>query len=672
MILKKKQSCFLNTLFCIGLFQACTQVYAIPVNLVATPSSGIKYPIYVACECDYSLYVDGNYVENDKTEVKSFDYLETGWNSTKRFYPVIYDESPKIIAFRGNGIAGEYAGLLNGFIMNMNDGKDYTKYQEWKCADFSKTESKAPPVDWFTFDYDDSDWAISTSFGKNYQNNSFQIFETERREINLQAEWLWTSDNSVTNVYCRKKNENVKTIPMVLTTVPVQTSAPPRVSTTIHTPTPVQTSAPTRVSTTIHTPTPVQTSVPVPVQTSVPVPVQTSVPVPVQTSAPTPVQTSAPTRVSTTIHTPTPVQTSAPTRVSTTIHTPIPVQTSAPTRVSTTIHTPTPVQTSAPAPVQISAPTRVQTSATAPVQTSAPTRVSTTIHTPTPAQTSAPTRVSTTIHTPIPVQTSAPTRVQTSAPTRVQTSAPAPVQTSAPTRVQTSAPTRVSTTIHTPIPVQTSAPVPVSTTIHTPTVVQTSAPVPVSTTIHTPTVVQTSAPAPVQISAPVPVSTTIHTPTVVQTSAPTAPMPSTLLPNTVHNIVISPHIQIVIQNIKYSQMRSNTHIHNLFRKLKLYNDEYSLYKQLTIVRLHLRQHYNALFYDIKQVLEKQNIYDSSPNLPHYIHSMYRLNKTIEKIEESINFITGNHKYILLKILNKLKTRYQQDTEQLFTLTRYTE
>ena len=238
MILKKKQSCFLNTLFCIGLFQACTQVYAIPVNLVATPSSGIKYPIYVACECDYSLYVDGNYVEHDKTEVKSFDYLETGWNSTKRFYPFIYDESPKIIAFNGNG--GEYAGLLNGFIMNMNDGKDYTKYQEWKCADFSKTESKAPPVDWFTFDYDDSDWAISTSFGKNYQNNSFQIFETERREINLQAEWLWMSDNSVTNVYCRKKNENVKTIPTVLTTIPAQTSAPTR----------VQTSAPAPMTTT--------------------------------------------------------------------------------------------------------------------------------------------------------------------------------------------------------------------------------------------------------------------------------------------------------------------------------------------------------------------------------------------------------------------------------------
>ena len=657
MVLNQKQSLFLNTLFCIGLFQACTQVYAIPVNLVAIPSSGIKYPIYVACECDYSLYVDGQYIEHDKTEVKSFDYLETGWNSTKRFYPFIYDESPKIIAFRGNSIANEYTGLLNGFIMNMNDGKDYTKYQEWKCADFSKTESKAPPVDWFTFDYDDSDWEFSTSFGKNYQNNSFQIFETERREINLQAEWLWTSDNSVTNVYCRKKNENVKTIPIVLTTIPAQTSAPTHVSTTIHTPAPVQTSAPTRVQTSA--PSVVQTSAPRPVQTSAPTRVQTSAPSVVQTSAPSVVQTSAPTRV----------QTSAPTRVSTTIHTPAPVQTSAPAPVQTSA--PSVVQTSAPAPVQTSAPAPVQTSAPAPVQTSAPTRVQTSA--PARVQTSAPTRVQTSA--PSVVQTSAPTRVQTSAPTRVQTSAPTPVQTSAPRPVQTSAPRPVQTSA--PRPVQTSAPSHVSTTIHTPTVVQTSAPRPVQTSA--PTRVQTSAPSVVQTSAPTRVSTTIHTPAPVQTSAPTR-VQTSVHPNTVPNIVISPHIQIIIQNIKYSQMRSNTHIHNLFRKLKLYNDEYTLYKQLTIARLHLRQHYNALFYDIKRVLEKQNIYDSAPNLrkktvkniPHYIHSMYRLNKTIEKIEESIKFITGNHKYILLKILNKLKTRYQHDTEQLFTLTRYTE
>jgi hypothetical protein len=230
--------------------------------------------------------------------------------------------------------------------------------------------------------------------------------------------------------------------------------------------------------------------------------------------------------------------------------------------------------------------------------------------------------VSTTIHpsttsAPIPVQTSAPIRVQTSTPIRVQTSAPIHVQTSAPIRVQTSA----------PIPVQTSAPIPV----------------------------QTSAPIPVPVPVPVPVPT----------------------------IVISPHIQIIIQNIKYSQRHSYAYLDNLFRKLKLYNEEYSLYKQMIIARLHLRQHYSALFYDIKHLLEKQNNHYSIPipiptptssidkndnkksvkNIPRYIHSMHTLNECIKKIEKSIQFIKGNHKYILLRILNKLKIQYQQDTEK---------
>ena len=447
MVFNSMRSLFLNTLMFMGLFNACRNIYAIPVNLF-TPSSGgmIEYPIYIACECDYSLYVDGKNIQPDNTKVETFDYLETGWNATKKFYPAIYDESPKIIAF--NGISGQYAGLLNGFIMDMNNGEDYTRYEDWKCADFSNTASKVPPIDWFTYDYDDSEWRMATSFGKNYQNNSFQIFETERREINLQAEWIWTSDNTVTNVYCRKKNENVMTIPL-------STSAPPTVSPTIHT---------SRV--------------------------QTSAPRPVQTSAPRPVQTSAPPTVSPTIHT---------------------------------------------------------------------------------------------------------SRVQTSAPPTVQTSAPRPT---------------------------------------------------VSPTIHT-SRVQTSAPHPVQTSAPHP--------------APT--------------IVISPHIQIIIQNIKFSQRRSNTHVDNLFRKLSLYRDEYKLYKLLTIARLHLKQHYNALFYDIKHILEKQNIYDTIPtirknpvkNIPRYLQSMHTLNISIKKIEDSIQFIKGNHKYILLGILDKLKIQYQQDTQKLLTL-----
>jgi hypothetical protein len=381
--------------------------------------------------------------------------------------------------------------------MDMNHGKDYTKYEEWKCRDFSKTANKVPPVDWFTFDYDDSQWEMAASYGVNYQNNSFQIFENPRDAISLNAQWLWTSDNKADTIYCRKKNGNVGTIP---------------VSKTIHT-TPSQTSAPPPASKTIHT---------------------------------TPSQTSAP-RVLQTIHT-TPSQTSAP-------------------RVSQTIHT-TPSQTSAPP-------------------------VSKTIHT-TPSQTSAP---------------------------------------------------HVSKTIHT-TPSQTSAPSPVSKTIHA---------------------------TPVQTSAPPPVSKTIHA-TPVQTSAPLVP-----------SIVISPHIQIVIQNIKYSQRRSNAHLDNLFQRIKLYKEEYRLYKQLTIARVHLRRHYNALYYDIKHFLEKHNTYeepdvyhsipsdDKKPvtNIPHFIRSMHNLNASIKKIEQSIQFIKGNHKYILLRILNKLKIQYQEDTQRLFEIIEHT-
>ena len=552
MISTKNDTLFLNTLLFIGLFYTYIpiKVDAIPIQLI--PIENIKYPIHIACECDYSLYVDDKYIEQANKEVNIIENWEEGhpgWNATKKFIPVITNETPKIIAF--NGIGGEFSGFLNGFIMDFNNGKGYTKYKEWKCKDFSKTIDKMPPPNWFTFDYDDREWSMAASFGENYQNNSFQLFERERDEISLQAEWLWTSDNSNKNIYCRKKNENVKTIPLVLTTVPVQTSAPHVVSTTIHT-NPVQTSAPSGVSTMIHT---------------------------------NPVQTSAPHVVSKTIHL-NPVQTSAPTVVSKTIHpSTIPAQTSAPHVVSTTIHP-----------------------STMPVQTSAPTIVSKTIHPSTmPVQTSAPTVVSKTIHT---------------------------------NHVQTSAPTVVSTTIHpSTIPVQTSAPSGVSTMIHPSTI-------------------------PVQTSAPHVVSTTIH-------------------PNPVPTIVISPHIQIIIQNIKYSQRRSNAHIANLFLKLKLYNEEYRLHNQLMIARLHLRQHYNAIFYDIRHLLEKQNKRDLIPsndkndnkksvmNIPRYIHSIHNLNVCIKKIERSIQFIKGNHKYILLKILNKLKLQYQQDTEKLFMLIKNT-
>ena len=52
---------FLNTVLFIGIFNSVTPIYSVPIELV--PSQSINYPINIACECDYNLYVDGNYAK---------------------------------------------------------------------------------------------------------------------------------------------------------------------------------------------------------------------------------------------------------------------------------------------------------------------------------------------------------------------------------------------------------------------------------------------------------------------------------------------------------------------------------------------------------------------------------------------------------------------------------
>jgi len=248
------------------------------------------------------------------------------------------------------------------------------------------------------------------------------------------------------------------------------------------------------------------------------------------------------------------------------------------------------------------------------------------------------------------VQTSAPIPVPTHAPIPVPTHAPIPMPTHAPTSVQTHAPTSVPT--HAPTSVQTHAPTPV----------QTSAPIPVQT--HAPIRVQTSAPIPVQSHAPIPVSTTIH-------STPSSSH------TTNYNIVISPHIKIIIQNIKYSQKHSYTHINNLLRKLKMYHDDFEIYRQLLHTRYHLHTHYNTILRDLHHLLDDNNdrYNDNDPTTPdtnhkyikktpHFIHSMHLLDESIKRIEHSLQFIKGNHKFILLNILHKLKLQYHTDTSRL--------
>ena len=216
-------------------------VVSLPIDLINNRNT-IKYPIHVACECeDYEVYVDGIFVKQAGV-IES--YLENEWNATNIFIPEITNETPKIIAFHGKG--NEFSGFMNGFLMDMNNGADYTKYKEWKCIDFLPS---AVPINWYAYDYDDSLWEMSKSYGMNYQNNSYQIFETERRGIHLQAEWLWTQQNTKTNIFCRKKNTSVQTLPPATTAAAkIDTTAVPHVSKSVSHTTrhiPLQTAAPT-------------------------------------------------------------------------------------------------------------------------------------------------------------------------------------------------------------------------------------------------------------------------------------------------------------------------------------------------------------------------------------------------------------------------------------------
>jgi hypothetical protein len=180
--------------------------------------------------------------------------------------------------------------------------------------------------------------------------------------------------------------------------------------------------------------------------------------------------------------------------------------------------------------------------------------------------------------------------------------------------------------------------------------------------------VQTSAPTVVHTSAPHPVPSKIR-PTVAKTPSPTptpAPTPSPA-PSPTQSIVISPHIKIIIQNIKYSRKSSYQHVHHLFQKLKIYNEDYSIYRQLLLTRYHVQKHYDTMLHSIQQLLHSTNKHDDNEyvkNPPHFIQSMQKLNQTIKHIEHSIKFIKGNHKYILLTILNDLKLQYKTDTQRI--------
>ena len=127
-------------------------------------------------------------------------------------------------------------------------------------------------------------------------------------------------------------------------------------------------------------------------------------------------------------------------------------------------------------------------------------------------------------------------------------------------------------------------------------------------------------------------------------------------------------IKIIIQNVKYSRNRSYNHIDNLLRKLKIYHDDDDRYQKILHTRYHIQHHYNTILHDIRTLIHLLHSHNdeghTTKQTPHFIKSMHKLDSSIKSIEHSLQFIKGNHKYILLRILQKLKLQYHTDTLRL--------
>ena len=158
------------------------------------------------------------------------------------------------------------------------------------------------------------------------------------------------------------------------------------------------------------------------------------------------------------------------------------------------------------------------------------------------------------------------------------------------------------------------------------------------------------------------------------------------------------NIKIVINNIKYSQGVSDKQLEHLLENVKFYRknenseksenyiyyhpDANSLYRKVINARLEFMRHYEILIRDLERLQrieqDSQNEFtdndkirrhsnDYSTYKSNIIQSMIKLNSRIKHIEDSIQFIKGNHKYLLLHILKNLKQQYKKDTMKIFNI-----
>jgi len=214
-------------------------VRAIPLPVpVPTPAPASVLPIYVTCDNEFDLYVNGNKIGRG-----------THWMTTYHFSPLV--KQGDVIAIDGvdQGGPAAFIGVFGGKV---------TKPSEWRCS------TKESPG-WNRNIFDDSSWANAVSYGRNQDNNIWRsVGGGSRPNIPADAEWLWTSNNENHNrVYCRYF-PMIKAAPApVASPVPVPVAAPRAV------PVPVPVAAPRAAP--VASPVPVAAPRAAPVASPVPV-----------------------------------------------------------------------------------------------------------------------------------------------------------------------------------------------------------------------------------------------------------------------------------------------------------------------------------------------------------------------------------------------------------------
>lgn len=153
-------------------------VYIQPVIAVKSEPAASVLPIFVTCDNEFDLYVNGNKIGRG-----------TSWTTTYQFNPLV--KSGDVIAIDGvdQGGPAAFIGVFGGKV---------TKPSEWRCSTKESTG-------WNKNNFDDSSWTMPVSYGRNQDNNVWRsVGGGSRPNIPADAEWLWTSDNNNHNrVYCR-------------------------------------------------------------------------------------------------------------------------------------------------------------------------------------------------------------------------------------------------------------------------------------------------------------------------------------------------------------------------------------------------------------------------------------------------------------------------------------